>query len=107
MPSVAAALWVQEEQARVARLQGREAPAEIAERAWDAGRALGVTQGRAAVAAPALPPDLAALVAALRGALAGGDIELRAAVEGALADLTNPTRPEPRANAAPGLSLGP
>lgn len=118
MPSVAAALWVQSEQERVAKLGGVEAPAEIAERAYDAGHRFGVTVGRAQAGGNidelleaarrherfAAVPTLATVVAALRGALAGGDTELRAAVEGALSDLQNPTRPERRTTDAPGIS---
>lgn len=107
MPSVAAALWVQSEQERVAKLGGAESPLVLAERAWDAGRQQGRGEGRAQAGVPALPADLAAVVAALRGALAGGDTELRAAVEGALADLQNPTRPERRTTDAPGDSSEP
>ena len=118
MPSVAAALWVQSEQERVAKLGGAESPLVLAERAWDAGRQQGRGEGRAQAGSNidelldaarrherfAAVPTLATVVAALRGALAGGDTELRAAVEGALSDLQNPTRPERRTTDAPGLS---
>ena len=63
---------------------------DLAERLYDAGHRAGVVAGRAQEAAPVRPPDLAAVVASLRAALGGGDLELRAAVEAALEDLTRP-----------------
>lgn len=105
MPSVAAALWVQEEQARVAKLGGAESPLVLAERAWDAGRQQGRGEGRAQAGAAVLARDLRTLAAELVAASRDADeLTLRSLAERIADELTNPIRPEPRANATPGLS---
>ena len=105
MPSVAAALWVQEEQARVAKLGGAESPLVLAERAWDAGRQQGRGEGRAQAGAAVLARDLRTLAAELIAASRDADeLTLRSLAERIADELTNPTRPEPRANATPGDS---
>lgn len=105
MPSVAAALWVQSEQERVAKLGGVEAPAVLAERAWDAGRQQGRGEGRAQVGAAVLARDLRTLAAELVAASRDADeLTLRSLCERIADELTNPTHPEPRANATPGDS---
>lgn len=105
MPSVAAALWVQEEQARVAKLGGAESPLVLAERAWDAGRQQGRGEGRAQAGAAVLARDLRTLAAELVAASRDADeLTLRSLAERIAEELTNPTRPEPRANATPGDS---
>jgi len=60
VPSVAAALWVEAEQARVAKLGGAESPLVLAERAWDAGRQQGRGEARARRAQTPDSPALAA-----------------------------------------------
>ncbi len=105
MPSVAAALWVEAEQARVAKLGGAESPLVLAERAWDAGRQQGRGEGRAQVGAAVLARDLRTLAAELVAASRDADeLTLRSLAERIAEELTNPTRPEPRANATPGDS---
>lgn len=105
MPSVAAALWVQSEQERVAKLGGAESPLVLAERAWDAGRLQGRGEGRAQVGAAVLARDLRTLAAELVAASRDADeLTLRSLAERIAEELTNPTRPEPRANATPGDS---
>lgn len=105
MPSVAAALWVESEQARVAKLGGAESPLVLAERAWDAGRQQGRGEGRAQAGAAVLARDLRTLAAELIAASRDADeLTLRSLAERIADELTNPTRPEPRANATPGDS---
>lgn len=105
MPSVAAALWVESEQARVTKLGGAESPLVLAERAWDAGRQQGRGEGRAQAGAAVLARDLRTLAAELIAASRDADeLTLRSLAERIADELTNPTRPEPRANATPGDS---
>lgn len=105
MPSVAAALWVQSEQERVAKLGGAESPLVLAERAWDAGRQQGRGEGRAQAGAAVLARDLRTLAAELIAASRDADeLTLRSLCERVADELTNPIRPEPACQPAPGLS---